>query len=443
MDFSNSQILTQKQTLSLSTQMIQSLELMTLPLIDLQTKIKAELESNPTLKTEKPSNSNKDYSFGPSYSSSGNADEYQKWLEGAVGESESLQEHLLKQIMFYSCSPEVKETVEIIITNLDKNGFHSIPLESLIKTTLKPYQDEALLMIHQMDPIGVGVKDFRESLVVQAESLGMKEDELNLFSKLVYDNLEKMRAGKVNEVAKDLKIEEEDVNALFSVLKSLTPYPGQKYNSGFEQIIVPDLSIKNENGNLVLRLNTYAIPSLTIDEEYEEMEKSLSSVKDKTSKDAAKYLKTQIQSATNLINQINLRNTTLEKVGLILLNKQREFFHYGFEALLPLTLRQVADIVGVHETTISRITTSKYIDTDFGIFPLKALFSTAVSDDSTSKNAVKEMIRIIIEGHDGPKALSDQKICDRLKDKGVTVARRTVSKYRNELNIDSSFVRGT
>ncbi|NLZ68348.1 MAG: RNA polymerase sigma-54 factor, partial [Spirochaetales bacterium] len=157
-------------------------------------------------------------------------------------------------------------------------------------------------------------------------------------------------------------------------------------------------------------------------------------------------LKTQIGQANDLIQQVELRNTTLEKVGVVLLDKQRDYFMYGPQFIHPLILKDVAEIVQVHETTISRITTSKYIDTDFGIIPIKLLFSSAVAsdnnEDALSKNAVKDMIKELIEENTSGKALSDQKISDLLQTKGIKLARRTVAKYRKELDIDSSFIRG-
>jgi RNA polymerase sigma-54 factor len=160
-------------------------------------------------------------------------------------------------------------------------------------------------------------------------------------------------------------------------------------------------------------------------------------------KKTKQYIKEQISQANQLITQIDMRNDTLRKVAQVVLAEQSEFFLKGPKFLKPLTQKEVAEKIGVHETTVSRIANAKYVDTDWGIIPIKNLFSNAVGDGNQSKNSVKEIIREIIQEHQGEKALSDQKITDLLVGKGINVARRTVAKYRKELNIDSSFVRGS
>ena len=169
-------------------------------------------------------------------------------------------------------------------------------------------------------------------------------------------------------------------------------------------------------------------------------------IADKEEKEASKYLKAEVSSAESLINQLDLRRSTLDKVGRVLLEKQKSFFAFGPRSLKPLTLKEVADEIGVHETTVSRITTSKYIDTDWGLFQLKELFPSGIQNEDTgvtfSKTAVKDMVREIIENNTTGKALSDQKISDMLAQKGISCARRTVNKYRKELDIDSSYIRG-
>ncbi len=453
MDLGQSLTLTQKQELKLNMKMIQSLQLMTMPLSELQDTVSEMMQSNPTLSLDAPKKSRD--SFDSVHTSDSKyingasneaANNFNDWMENAISASESLQDHLNTQLGCTRLTHEVREVAEILISNLDKNGFHTNPPSSLLKPKQKPYLSEALEIVQSLDPVGCGTKDYKESLIVQAKALGIKGDEEKAFKKLVNDELEKMRAGKKKEVCKDLSLSDEaDLDALYEFLQSLTPYPGLKYSSTPDEYIIPDLSIKREGDELVLRINTSSLPNLSIDTSYEEMEKELKEDRAQN-KEALKYLKQQLTQARDLIEQIKLRNSTLEKVGIVLLDKQREFFLYGTRFLKPLILRDVAEIIGVHETTVSRITTSKYIDTDFGIFQLKYLFSTAVqsagSDEGLSKEAVKDIIKEIITEHTGPKALSDQKISELLAEKGIQVARRTVSKYRKELNIDSSFVRG-
>ena len=455
--------LTQKQQLKLNTQMLQSLELMTLPLNELIQKIEDEASKNPTMIVEEPKGGNgvsyeeyldkysrrdryEDYSDSAAYGSDV-SDKYQNWLEGTVKEEETLEEHLLSQIGTIKLDPNVERVAEILISSLDEKGFFTREPLSLVSLNDRQYLDEAIEVLHQLEPTGIGCKDYKESLVLQAKEAGLKGDDLTAFSLLVNNYLEKMRAGKNKEVAKALKIEEEDLDALFDFLKTLTPYPGLKYCVSWDRSIIPDLSIKNEDGNkLVLRINDSSLPSVSVDTQYLDMLEEYSSSKSKDEKEASKYLKTEISSAESLINQLDLRRNTLEKVGRVLLEKQKSFFVFGPRSLKPLTLKEVADEIGVHETTVSRITTSKYIDTDWGIFQLKELFPSGIQNEDTgvtlSKTAVKDMVREIIENNTTGKALSDQKISDMLSQKGISCARRTVNKYRKELDIDSSYIRG-
>ena len=453
--------LTQKQQLKLSPQLLQSFELMALPLAELQQKIKAEIETNPALEipsTKEASfevlaekNYDKEtytdtYSDSSSYGSdrSGYDDEAserrQAFMENALSDEETLQEHLLSQLGCEALSESEYEVGMMLITNLDANGFHVQDPLDLLKKEQKILLEPMLELLHRFDPPGIGVKTWRESLILQAQVKGMEGEELKCFSLLVYDNLELMRANKQAQVAKNLGIELEELDELYSFLKTLTPYPGQGFSSGPELYVIPDISIRKEDGELVLRMNSSSLPDLTINSEFEAY-----SLEKEMPKETQAYIQDQLKRASSLMFQVQLRNQTLYKVGQVLAEKQKEFFLSGPEFIQPLTQKSVADQIGVHETTVSRISTAKWIDTDWGIIPIKRLFSSAVGDEGeqVSKHAAKEIIRQILEEHQGKKALSDQKISDLLKERGITVARRTVAKYRNELNIDPSFIRGT
>ncbi|MDY0287537.1 MAG: RNA polymerase factor sigma-54 [Sphaerochaeta sp.] len=453
--------LSQKQQLKLSPQLLQSFELMALPLAELQQKIKAEIEINPALEipsgreasfevfaenNQDRERSSDSYSDSSSYGSDKSgydteaSDRRQSFMENALSDEETLQEHLLSQLGCEALSKEEYEVGMLLITNLDANGFHVQEPLGLLKKEQKPLFEPMLERIHRFDPPGIGVKDWRESLILQARLRGMEGDELKSFSLLVQDNLELIRANKQAQVAKNLGLEPEELEELFSFLKTLTPYPGQAFASGPELYVIPDIAIRKVDGELLLRMNSSSLPDLKINEEFEAF-----SLEKEMPKETQLYIQDQLKRAQSLMFQVQLRNQTLYKVGQVLAVKQREFFLSGPEFIQPLTQKSVADQIGVHETTVSRISTAKWIDTDWGIIPIKRLFSSAVGDEGeqVSKHAAKEIIRQILEEHQGKKALSDQKISDLLKERGITVARRTVSKYRNELNIDPSFIRGT
>ncbi|MFA6844476.1 MAG: RNA polymerase factor sigma-54 [Sphaerochaetaceae bacterium] len=439
-----------KQQLKLSPQLIQSLELMALPLTELQQRIQTAIESNPAL--EIPENNTfsldnmkdmdrkrdeMDYYEGSHYDSEA-SDRAQAFMENTFTVEETLQDHLLSQLGCIPLDPEAYKVGEVLITNLDDNGFFREDPALLLKKEQLPFKDQIISLIQSLDPPGVGVMNWKESLIVQAKLKKMKEPELKLFASLVNENLELMRSNKKEQVMKNLAIDEEELDALFDFLKTLSPYPGQAFSSGPQQFVIPDLSIHQDNGKLVLSMNNSSLPELTISPDFVDMEAQLKN----HDKETKSYIQQQIRDANLLITQIQMRNQTLLKVGQCLLVEQKDFFLNGPKHLKPLTQKEVADQIGVHETTVSRISTAKYLDTDWGIIPIKQLFSNAVGEEGQSKSSVKELVKEIIENYQGEKALSDQKISDMLKEKGVSVARRTVSKYRGELNIDSSFIRG-
>ncbi|MFA5698397.1 MAG: RNA polymerase factor sigma-54 [Sphaerochaeta sp.] len=442
--------LTQKQQLKLTPQLIQSFELMTLPLAELQQRIKEEIATNPALEipstrelsyenvADRKAESERlrvddSYSDSPSYGYDEEATERaHRALEQVFQTEETLTDHLIAQLRLEKLSEEEFEMGMRIITNLDSNGFFIHDPTFLIADEQQELHDKMLSIIHTFDPIGVGVSSWRESLIVQGRYQGLKDDELEHFSELVRDNLELMRANKSEQVAKRIGISIEELDELYAFLKTLTPFPGQGFASGPQHYVIPDLSIRVEDGALALTMNELALPDLRINPEFEAL---------KGDKEAKAYIQEQIKKANDLIFQLDIRNKTLYKVALVLLREQREFFILGPQYIKPLTQKAVAAEIGVHETTVSRIATAKWIDTDFGIIPLKRLFSSAMGD--LSKEAVKETIRQILEEQEGQKALSDQKIADLLGERGIKIARRTVAKYRNELNIDPSFIRGT
>lgn len=453
--------LSQKQTLRLSTRMLQSLELMMLPVAELRQRIENELLENPTLVAQdrdpasvsyeeyskgqlQRENRKEDYSDSSAYGSD-LSDSHNAWLEGTLSEKETLEDHLMWQLGCSECSEGARQTAALIISALDESGFLSRPVDEIVDEAHREYVDEALALVHTFDPVGIAAADFRDSLMIQARAYGLDDDELKILHDLVYDELERLKAGRYDEVAKRLSITRDDLDDLYAFLKTLTPYPASAFGSSQERYIVPDVSIKVEDGRLVTRLNDEAIPLLSLDTDYQQMEKDLSAGGTKQDKEAARYLKKELQSAQELIRQIDMRNSTLEKVAQVLALKQKAFFLFGPGSLKPLTLKDVAVEIGVHEATVSRVTSGKYADTDWGIIPLKSLFSSAVrttgGQEDMSKEAVKEMVRRIIHDNDTGRPLSDQKISDILKARGVSCARRTVNKYRKELDIDSSLER--
>ncbi len=461
MDLSLTQSLKQEQILS--PQMLQSLALLTLPVQELKAHIQEEIEKNPALEIpegefEEPiktkiSTDNEetdgflsapdaaDYELSSFSSSDYEAsDRKQEMLENSSIIGESLSEHLLSQLGEVHTSESVSEIAEMLIGNLDENGFFILPLSSLFEEKVFDEKDieAALSLVQSFDPYGVCVKDFRESLVLQAKNSGMNEEDLKIFSAIVYDYLEKLNNGKMTEVSRALKISEEDLQTFYSILKSFTPYPGRNFSRESESYVVPEFSIRTKGGRLVLTINRDSLPNLEISDSFASLASSLSGPE---AKEASKYINASLAEAKLLIRQVELRYQTIYKAAIALMEAQHDFFTDGPRYLKALSLKEIAEKIGVHETTVSRLSQNKWVDTDWGLFQLKYFFSQGVATDSgesMSRNAVKDMIAEIIS--ENPK-LSDQKISDLLKEKGVSCARRTVSKYRSELNINSSFSR--
>jgi RNA polymerase sigma-54 factor len=454
---------TQKQQLRLSPQLLQSFELMALPLTELQQRIKTEIETNPALElpstwdlswerfsNQRASTLREDsYSDSSSYGSDRGGYDYEasdrqrRFIENALTRQESLQEHLLSQLGCEHLSDAEYAVGQILITALDANGFFTQEPSTLLKGEQGEHLEAVLAVIRRFDPVGVGALSWRHSLILQAADRGLEGKQLATFSALVYDNLELMRSNKTAQVAKNLSIEEDELDELYTLLKSLTPFPGQGFASGPQQFVIPELSIRRQNGELVLATNDAALPDLRIQASFKEMADDLAEGRE--AKEATRYINEQIKRAESLIFQLEIRNRTLYRLAQILMREQRDFFLYGPLYIKPLTQKEVAQQLEVHETTVSRISTAKWIDTDWGLIQVKGLFSSGVGEEGAqrSKEAVKEMIKLILDEHRGQKALSDQKIADLLNEEGITIARRTVAKYRNELNIDPSFVRGT
>ncbi|MCF7953038.1 MAG: RNA polymerase factor sigma-54 [Spirochaetales bacterium] len=451
-------VVTQKQQLKMSPQMYQSLEILALPVMDLRERVQEEMEKNPALEMKEASSvsyerisqpipAERDYfenSSDPGFTSSysrEDSDAKQKFLEGAFSHSESLQEHLFMQLHMLPLSDEELKTGEIIISHLDDNGFCRKSIEEVVPEELQDYAVEMISKIQNFDPPGVCTEGPIESLAIQTRMSSSAPP----YSELVIrEDLELLRRGKYQEAAKRHGITADEVLDILEFIKTLTPYPGQQFESEPTHYIIPDLIIRKLEGKLRLFLNDDQIPELSIDPNFV----SMADDEHHPSKEAERYIQQAVRDARWLINSIEMRSNTLKKVGAALLKYQYDFFLSGPKSLHPLTLRDIADEISVHETTVSRISQSKFIQTDWGIFPIKYFFSSAVNSTKNtqpdySKTSVKEIMKEIIEEYSGSKRLSDQKISNLLAERGIKIARRTVAKYRKELHIDSSFDRNS
>lgn len=444
---------TQEQRLKMNPQLYQSIRLMALPVVDLRETIQAELERNPALeviedKTTisldsalKESKEEDDYFEATSDSgftrrgTDEDADEQQKFIEGALSRPETLQEHLLWQLRLQPVDDDIRRIGELLIQNLDADGFHKEPVDVLLKDEDPAKVAAALDLVRRLDPQGTCTADYKESLLVQAQLMPDAPD--GILEAL--EHLELLERGKIAEVAKKIKRSEEDVQEILERIKELSPFPGRQFDSSEVRYVTPDVQVVRKNDEFVIILNDEEIPVLGINPFF----MKLSDGKD-GEKPVRDFVRENIKEARWFIRSINQRNHTLLKVMRAVVEFQRAFFAKGPKYLAPLTLKDIAQEIGVHETTVSRIANGKYVQTEWGIFEIRYFFTNSISGAGSSgsrysKEAVKEMIREIIQSEEG--SLSDQDIADLLARRGIPLARRTVAKYRKELDLGSSYTR--
>jgi len=433
----------------MNTLVYQSIKLMEMPVMELREKIGEEVENNPALEVlEEPGNLSLDAAaevspkeeeaFFEASSDSGfiksgmNSDEHRQFLEGAISRPETLQEHLLWQLALEAKDNEVKAIGELLIQNLDDDGFHKVAPELLLQGKNPAKIEEALNLVRSLEPPGTCTSGYRESLLVQARLFknGLPEIEAAL------DYLEDLEKGKFAETARTLNCSEDTLRqAYLQIKENLSPFPGRQFNSGKTRYAVPDLEVRRREGGFAVILNNEEIPVLGICPFFTEI--SGKTVKNKATRD---FSREKIREARWFIHSINQRNHTLLRVSRAIVKFQRPFFERGPRYLSPLTLRDIAGELGVHEATVSRISNSKYMQTEWGLYELRYFFSNSATRGSRySKEGVKEMLKELITGSE--RRLSDQELADLLARQGIPLARRTVAKYRNELDLGSSYTR--
>jgi RNA polymerase sigma-54 factor len=446
----------------MNPQLFQSIQLMALPLQELKFRIQEELDANPALEvmedlttvsieqeppTRNERNEEYDYfedSSDPGYTKSGYDDEAgdakRKFMEGALSRPESLREHLLWQLRLQPISEEEFELGEFLIRNLDDNGFYLEPVELLVPEEKLADAERIMAVIRTFEPVGSCVKDYRESLIVQASlSPSIPEGTIAILS----NYLDLLERGKYAEISRKLKTTEQSVLECLEFIKRLEPFPGRQYSNDKSTYVIPDLMVEMREGQFVIIMNDEEIPVLGIDPFFRKMQ-----LKNPQGpqKEVRQFVRSSLKDARWFIHSIHQRNQTLLKVSRAIVEFQREFFVRGPKYLKPLTLKDIAGEVGVHEATVSRITTGKYVQTEWGIFELKYFFSNSISGSGStgsrfSKEGVKQTIKEILGSEKLEKHLSDQRIAELLAKRGINIARRTVAKYRKELDISSSYDR--
>jgi RNA polymerase sigma-54 factor len=476
-----------KQTLKLTQQLVmtpqlqQAIKLLQLSRIELLDLIREEMKENPILEegqetgaektdnetqiTEEIStsgeekanfnNGSKDADFDwrdylyhdaktpwePSFSErEDNDDESISFFERNPNKRGSLQDHLFEQLVFSPLTLEEKKLAQLIIGNLDNNGYLTVTLAEVAISSGAPTDtiETILKEVQKFDPPGVAARNLKECLLLQLTNI--KEKDKTFIEKILDRHMNNLGAKKYDVIAKDLQVRREDIIRAVKIIHSLDPKPGRAFDTEEPKYITPDLYVYKIGEEFVVVLNEDGLPRLHINAFYRKIIGNNNRVAD----DSKEYIQNKLRSAVWLIKSIYHRQNTLRNVMYSIIKFQKDFFNKGIDCLKPLVLRDVAEDIDMHESTVSRATNNKYVHTSHGIFELKFFFNSSINSldgDNFASKSVQDMIRKIIAIENTSSPYSDQKIVEILKGKNINIARRTVTKYREMMSILPSHIR--
>jgi RNA polymerase sigma-54 factor len=347
----------------------------------------------------------------------------------------SLEEHLNWQLGLSDAKPEIAEIAREIIGNLNEDGYLIIALEELCQVSHCTMEQalEALKLVQTMDPVGVGARDLRECLSLQLESLDLKD---SLAYRIIQDHLPSLEGHKFKEIASRAGASFEEVLQAVDCIRHLIPKPGQKYNNQKATYVQPEVTIAKVDNEFVILVNDEGMPQLRLNASYKELLKS-----NGVSGETKTFLREKFRSAVDLLRSVNQRKQTIYKVCVCIVNRQRDFLEHGPSHLKPMLIKDVASELGVHSSTISRVVTNKYVDTPQGVMELRKFFTMGVENpdgEELSIVQVKLKIRKLIEGENRSKPYSDNQIGQLLRRDNIFITRRTVAKYREQMQIPGS-----
>ncbi len=353
--------------------------------------------------------------------------------ENVITASQTLHDHLYWQVKMNGFSEEEERAADAIIGAIDDDGYFKVPIEQIAEEEKidKDLLEDTLTLIHEFDPPGVGARDLKECLLIQAKHL--EEDTHDLVN-LINNHLKDLEKKNYEAIAKALGRDIEDVVDMCKIIYAMDPKPGRAFVASDTHYVTPDVYVYKVGDDYVVSLNEDGLPRLKISNFYKNMLKTGKTTGDKTQD----YIQEKLRSAVWLIKSIHQRQRTIYKVAESIVKHQRDFFEKGSEHLKPMVLRDIANDIGMHESTVSRVTTAKYVHTPQGIYELKYFFNSGISSsdgDSLASESVKVKIKDLVSKEDPKNPLSDQKIVDMLKVDGIQIARRTVAKYRDVLKI--------
>jgi RNA polymerase sigma-54 factor len=366
------------------------------------------------------------------------AEDKRQFFFDSIPTQETLQQHLMGQLNQTVLNANDRKSAELIIGNIDDNGFLQTTPEEMALNTGIPQEDfeHMLTLIQSFYPPGVGARDLRECLLIQLKREGKQN---SLEYRIITDHMQDLGKRRFPEIARRMGISAEQVQKCANNIAQLDPRPGAIFAEAPKNYVLPDVTVEKVNGNYQVILNGEQIPHLRISNTYKDI-----MAQDRNGSDVKDYIRDKIRSGKFLIKSIHQRQQTISNIAYQIVTRQREFFEKGSSYLKPMTMVQIADAVGVHETTVSRAISGKYISTPQGVFEMKYFFTPGyqtATGESMSNTSVKEAILDLVKSEPGNSPLSDKEIVEILSKRGIPIARRTVAKYRTELNILPSNMR--
>ncbi len=491
-----------RQDLRINPRLYQAMDLLYMPLLDLQQHLKQELLGNPFLELEEPEEETEvqlTEDAGPKAEErdadepdwenillddgpegaglSRDFSEAREYVEPVPVETKDLSDHLREQVQMLDLTPRQQLLAEEFLGNIAEDGYLGASLEDIVAGVNKvleghaerfapdteeeleaaaelggteeagataaapatpaiPYYtvaeaDAMLRMIQKLDPPGVGARDLRECLLLQLQD---KKDTESLAYRLVCDAFDDLKAHRWSDLGKRFGLEPAEVQRVADDLARLDPKPGLQYSAANDSYITPDLIVEKIDGKYQVFLNDTGLPRLRISKTYQDIARD----RRKFQGENKEFINQRLNSAHWMMQAIEQRRQTMLKVMNFIVDRQREFFDKGVEFLKPLTLREVADVINMHESTVSRVTNEKYVQTPRGLLPLKFFFSSGLqttTGEDASARAIKAQIKKLVDDEDPKNPLTDQEIVQQFEQRGVKIARRTVAKYRDQLNI--------
>ncbi len=475
-----------KQELKINPRLYQAMDLLYMPLLDLQAHLKQELLNNPFLDMVEPEEDEEDEGevqeetpnpeAEPEKDEKGEIDweeilldgfdaggrreehEEREYYEPVTVDSRDLSDHLRDQVSLLDLNPRQMYLADEFIGNINEDGYLACGLDKILEGVNESVQkaaeeaerdladvplytmsetEDMLGVIQSLDPPGVGARDLRECLMLQLREAGLEH---SVPFRLVRDCFDELIAHRWSEISKRFGISPVDVQKAADEIAKLDPKPGLVYSDASDNYIIPDLIVDKIDGKYHVFLNDANLPRLKLSKAYQEIARD----KKKFDGENKEFISNKLNSANWMIQAIEQRRQTMLKVMNYIVERQREFFEKGVQFLKPLTLREVAEVINMHESTVSRVTNEKFVQTPRGVLPLKFFFSSGLSTtagEDVSARGIKAQIQKLVSEENPKHPLTDQAIVNILKESGVQIARRTVAKYRDQLGVLSARMR--